>query len=328
MTHPPALLLVGHGVHAGEDAEDLRSFAGDLAERNPDIAVAVGLGELSPPAADSVAGLVERGVRNFAAVPLMLTPDSRAKDDILAALAREEERHPGISCTCGRAPGPDPALLPVLERRIEEALDGGTGSGGRAARSPGDRAGTTVLLVGRGSTEPDANAELHRAARLLWEGRGYAGVEVAFVSLAAPDVASGLDRCRKLGAKRVVLLPYFIFEEGLPERARMQAQGWSAANPDVDVVNAGVIGATGELADVVLQRYREAAGDGPRACCEASVHPVTQPGAGDGSEQPTGQPHSAPHDGDRRNGLEQAQDRGHGKPDGDEHDADGDAPSH
>ena len=89
----------------------------------------------------------------------------------------------------------------------------------------------TVLLVGRGSTDPDANAEVHKAARLLWEGRGYAGVETAFVSLAAPDVPSGLDRCVKLGARRIVVLPYFLFTGILPDRVRQQTRGLGGGAP-------------------------------------------------------------------------------------------------
>jgi hypothetical protein len=77
-------------------------------------------------------------------------------------------------------------MLRVLEERLDAVLDGA------------DRAGTTVLLVGRGSTDPDANAEICKVARLLWEGRGLRLVEPAFVSLAEPGVAAGLERCRLL----------------------------------------------------------------------------------------------------------------------------------
>ena len=115
-----------------------------------------------------------------------------------------------------------------------------------------------MLLVGAGSADPYANAEVHRAARLLWEGRGYAGVETAFVSLAAPDVASGLDRCRKLGAAKVVVLPYLLFAGILGERVRQQSAGWAAANRDVEVRDAEVLGGAEELAGLVMERYREA----------------------------------------------------------------------
>jgi sirohydrochlorin cobaltochelatase len=162
-------------------------------------------------------------------------------------------------------------MLSALEKRLEEALTGDAGSSStdpsptdssvqkaRVPRTPDDRSRITVLLVGGGSTDPYANAEVHKAARLLWEGRGYAGVETAFVSFAAPDVASGLDRCRKLGAKTVVVLPYLLFAGALSERVRQQSAGWAAANPDVEVRNADVIGSGEELTGLVLERYREA----------------------------------------------------------------------
>ncbi|MFD3575954.1 sirohydrochlorin chelatase [Streptomyces sp. NPDC058644] len=259
MTTPPALLIAGHGTRDEAGAAAFRDFVQELARRNPELPVAGGFVEPSPPPlGDAVTGLVERGVKRFAAVPLTLAPTARAEGEIPAALTREQERHPGISYTCGRPLGPHPSLLKVLGRRLDEALGG-------AARTPQDRADVTVLLVGPGSTDPDANAEVHRAARLLWEGRGYAGVETAFVSLAAPDVPWGLDRCVLLGAKRIVVLPYFLFTGALPERLLQQTEGWAAAHPEIEVRSAEVIGPEEELLDLVMERYREAAGadDGP-----------------------------------------------------------------
>ncbi|WP_374194787.1 Rv2231c family pyridoxal phosphate-dependent protein CobC [Streptomyces sp. VRA16 Mangrove soil] len=92
-----------------------------------------------------------------------------------------------------------------------------------------------MLLVGHGSGDPVANAELVAAARLLWEGSGCAAVETAFVSGAAPDVPAGLGRCAALGARRVVLLPY---DASVAARCRSQAEGWNAAHPEVTVVRA------------------------------------------------------------------------------------------
>lgn len=127
-----------------------------------------------------------------------------------------------------------------------------------------------MLLVGRGASDPYANAEVARAARLLWEGRGLAGVETAFVSQAAPDVPAGLDRCRTLAAAaaagrpgRIVVLPYFFFPGGLLERLRMQAEGWAAAYPGTEVIVAAALGAESEVAEAVMERYRATVADGP-----------------------------------------------------------------
>ncbi|MFP8887213.1 sirohydrochlorin chelatase [Streptomyces mangrovi] len=291
MTSPPALLLVGHGTRDDAGAEAFRSFVRDLGERRPGLPVAGGFIELSPPPlADAVAELAERGVRNFAAVPLMLVSAGHAKGDIPAALAREEQRHPGTTYAYGRPLGPHPALLNVLERRVDEALRGADGEDGTSSR-----AGTTVLLVGRGSTDPDANAEVHKAARLLWEGRGYAGVETAFVSLAAPDVPAGLDRCRMLGARRIVVLPYFLFTGVLPDRVREQTGSWAAAHPGTEVLCADVIGPADELAELVWERYTEAVQGDLRMNCDSCVYRVALPGFEEKVGMPQ-RPHHHPDD--------------------------------
>lgn len=283
---PPALLVAGHGTRDDAGAEAFRDFVRKVALRLPHTPVGGGFIELSPPPlGDAVTELVARGASRFAAVPLMLVSAGHAKGDIPAALAREKERHPGMSYTYGRPLGPHPALLRVLERRVEEALEG----------AAGERSDATVLLVGRGSTDPDANAEVFKAARLLWEGRGYAGVETAFVSLAAPDVPSGLDRCARLGARRIVVLPYFLFTGILPDRVRRQTEDWAAAHPEAEVRSADVIGPEPELVDLVVERYEEAVKGDLRMNCDACVYRIALPGFEDKVGLPQ-QPHFHPDD--------------------------------
>ncbi|MFK4119768.1 sirohydrochlorin chelatase [Streptomyces longwoodensis] len=300
-TPPPALLIAGHGTRDDAGAEAFRDFVRELGRRRPELPVAGGFIELSPPPlGDAVTELVERGVRRFAAVPLMLVSAGHAKGDIPAALAREKERHPGISYTYGRPLGPHPSLLRVLERRLDEVLDGV------------DRAEVTVLLVGRGSTDPDANAEVCKAARLLWEGRGYGSVETAFVSLAAPDVPSGLERCARLGARRIVVLPYFLFTGILPDRVRRQTEEWAAAHPGTDVRAADVIGPEPELLDLVMERYAEAVGGDLRMNCDSCVYRIALPGFEDKVGLPQ-QPHFHPDDdGDHHHGHGHGHHHGHG----------------
>ncbi|WP_419993890.1 sirohydrochlorin chelatase [Streptomyces boninensis] len=295
----PALLIAGHGTRDDAGAEAFRAFVRELGARNPGLPVAGGFIELSPPPlGDAVTELTQQGVRHFAAVPLMLVSAGHAKGDIPAALAREKDRHPGLTYTYGRPLGPHPSLLTVLERRVDEALAGAP------------REETTILLVGRGSTDPDANSEVHKAARLFWEGRGYAGVETAFVSLAAPDVPSGLDRCRRLGARRIVVLPYFLFTGILPDRVRDQTQDWATANPDLDIRTADVIGPEPELLDLVMERYREAVAGDIRMNCDSCVYRIALPGFEDKVGLPQ-QPHYHP-DEDGDGGHHHGHGHGHG----------------
>jgi sirohydrochlorin cobaltochelatase len=276
----PALLVVGHGTRDEGGAEEFRGFVDRVRDRAGGMVVAGGFIELSPPPlTEAVADLVAAGHRRLVAVPLVLVAAGHAKGDIPGALERERRRHPGTGFAYGRPLGPHPVLLAMLEERLDAVLDGA------------DRAETAVLLVGRGSTDPDANAEIAKVARLFWEGRGFAFAETAFVSLAWPGVAEGLERVRLLGAKRVVVLPYFLFSGVLPDRVVAQAEDYAAGNPDVEVRCAALLGDSDRLAGLVLERYREALAGDIRMNCDTCVHRVAMPGF----EHRVGEPQT-PHD--------------------------------
>jgi sirohydrochlorin cobaltochelatase len=283
MSAGPPLLLVGHGTRDEEGAADFGRFVARLDRRLP-VDVAGGFIELSPPPlTEAVTGLYRRGHRRLAAVPMMLVAAGHGKGDIPAAMARELTRHPGMSYVYGRPLGPHPTLLRLLEERLDAVLGGA------------DRAGTTVLLVGRGSTDPDANAEICKVARLLWEGRGLRQVEPAFVSLAEPDVPAGLERCRLLGARRIVVLPYFLFAGVLPARVATQTRRYAAGHPELDVRVAQVIGDCDGLADLVAERYEEARAGDIRMNCDTCVYRSALPGFEDRVGLPQ-VPHHHPDD--------------------------------
>ena len=278
------LLVVGHGTRSSEGVAQFRALVDRVRARAGGLPVEGGLIELAPPVvAEAVGTLVAAGHRRLAAVPLVLVAAGHAKGDIPASLARERARHPGLDYAYGRPLGPHPTLLALLEERLDAVLD------------PAERAGTAVLLVGRGSSDPDANAEVHKVARLFYEGRGLATVETAFVSLAEPSVPAGLERCRLLGARDVVVLPYFLFAGVLPERIVAQARSWAAGHPGVDVRCAGLLGDCDGLADLVLERYAEALHGDLRMNCDTCVYRIALPGF-EGKVGAPQRPHDHPHD--------------------------------
>ena len=286
MNRPP-LLLAGHGTRDPAGVAAFSAFTARLqASFAPQgIAVAGGFIELSaPPLRDAVTELTGQGHRRVVAVPLVLSAASHAKSDIPAALARERARHPGLEWSYGRPLGPHPVLLDLLAARIAEQAEAAAGGPPPA-----------VLLVARGSTDPDANAEVCKTARLLWEGRGYAFAETAFVSLASPDVPAGLERCRLLGASRVIVASYFLFPGILPDRIAAQARSYGEAHPDVDVRCTQILGDSNELAALVAERYHEALAGDIRMKCDVCAYRTALPGFEHrvGAAQ---RPHAHPHD--------------------------------
>jgi sirohydrochlorin cobaltochelatase len=321
---PPPLLLAAHGTRDAAGVAAFRALAGrvgklaaadgirvaggfielsapalreavaDLAVASPGPPAAAG-GHANPAAAGGHANPAAAGGHaNMVAVPLMLSAAGHAKGDIPAALARERTRHPAVSFTYARPLGPHADLINLLATRVDAC----------GASKP------AVLLVGRGSTDPDANADVVKTARLLWEGRDYPLAETAFVSLARPDVAEGLERCRLLcaglpgagpsgaglpGARQIVVARYFLFPGVLPDRVAEQAAAYAAAHPELDIRYTDVLGDCDEIAALVYERYHEALAGDIRMNCDVCVYRIAMPGFEHRVGAPQ-HPHDHPHD--------------------------------
>jgi sirohydrochlorin cobaltochelatase len=280
------LLIAGHGTVDAAGVGEFTAFIERMRTRLAPEGVDVvgGFIELSAPAVTQAwQRLVELGHRRMAAVPLVLVAAGHAKGDIPAALHREVIRNPGTSFAFGRPLGPHPILLDLLAERIAEVV-------------PADEfADTAVVLVGRGSTDPDANAEVCKVARLLQETRGFAFVETAFVSLATPNVADGLHRATLLGARRIIVAPYFLFDGVLPQRVVAQSVAFGQSNSGVDVRVARYLGDCAGLADLVVERYHETVHGDIRMNCDTCAYRVAMPGFAEKVGRPQ-TPHFHPDD--------------------------------
>jgi sirohydrochlorin cobaltochelatase len=262
----PALLIVGHGSRDPRGAEEFQELVSLVRARAP-MPVEGGFIELSrPPVSECVNNLRERGAREVSAVPLMLLAAGHAKDDVPATLVREKLTHPDLDFHYGRALGIRPELLELMDERISAVVP------------EEEREGTAVLIVGRGSSDPDANSDLAKMARLFFEGRPYPLVETAFVSLAPPSVTEALERCRRLGAGRVAVFSYFLFTGVLEERIREQSRNFAEDNPEMEVRYAGYFGPDARVAALVMERYRESFEGDIRMNCDVCVHRVALPG--------------------------------------------------
>jgi sirohydrochlorin cobaltochelatase len=275
----PGLVIVGHGSKNDDGVAEFSDFVA-LVAKLAQVDVTGGFLELSsPPMTDAVAELYERGHRRLVAVPLVLVGAGHAKGDVPAALVRERMRRDGLTFGYGRPLGPHPSLLELLDQRIAEVV------------TSDERPDTAVVLVGRGATDPDANADVAKTARLLQEGRGFLTVETSFVSLAEPGVPAALERSRRLGARRVVVSPYFLFSGVLPDRVVSQARQWAEQHPEIDVRCAAVLGPDERIARLVLERYGEVLTGDVRMSCDTCIYRIALPGY----EAKVGAP-QVPHD--------------------------------
>jgi sirohydrochlorin cobaltochelatase len=265
----PALFIVGHGTRDDAGVAEFRQFVAVVQDEAPHLTVHGGFIELAAPDLDTaVDKLVATGaaVHGIVAVPLVLLGAGHLKNDGPAALVRARARYPGVPMVYGRDLGVHPTVLALAEARVREAMDGAPA------------AGHATVLVGRGSTDPDANSDLHKACRLVWDGRDLGSVEPAFISLAPPSVGDALDRSYRLGARSIAVVPYFLFAGVLSDRIGNEARAWAAHHPDVDVTVGRHFGPVPELARLVLERYEEARRGDARMNCDLCTYRTPLPG--------------------------------------------------
>jgi len=116
-----------------------------------------------------------------------------------------------------------------------------------------------VVLLGHGSRLADGNRGLERVAAQVAERLGGVQVEVAFLQLAEPDLDAAVARCAAAGAEHIAVVPFFLFpgahvQEDIPQAL----QRLSAVYPRVTLRLAEVLGDHPKLAEVAVERAREA----------------------------------------------------------------------
>jgi sirohydrochlorin cobaltochelatase len=273
-----ALLLgVAHGSKDPESQEVVRALLDGAAAQRPGLQVVDAyVDNASPSVRNRLQELAGRGVEDVVVVPLLLTPASHSKTDVAASVQAGRLAHPGMRLRYGRPLGPHPVLVDVLARRLAEA-----GAG------PDD----PVVVVAGGALDPDANAQVAATARLLWEGRSWPSVDIAFASTTRPTVPEALERLRALGHRRVGVARYFLGPGRLPRLVERQAREVEG----VEVVVSAPLGVSEGLSALLLGRYDEAQHGDLRMNCDVCLYRVPMPGRQDavGAAQ---EPHEHPDD--------------------------------
>lgn len=251
---PPGtgVMLCGHGSRNRRAVGEFADLAEKLRERLPGVPVEYGYLEFADPVIrHGLDRLRGQGLSRILAVPGMLFAAGHAKNDIPSVLNAYAAEHPGLTITYGRELGVDLKLLRVAGERIEAGL--AAAPSGRAIA----RTDTLLLVVGRGASDPDANANVAKVMRMLWEGMGFGWGETAYSGVTFPLVAPALERAVRLGFRRIVVFPWFLFTGVLVNRIRAAADAAQAAHPEIEIVNAPWLGAHELVVEAFLDRIRE-----------------------------------------------------------------------
>ncbi|AJF25894.1 ferredoxin [Haloarcula sp. CBA1115] len=260
-----AVLLVGHGSRREKSNEQVRDLAVEL-EGRLGIPVDAAFLELAEPAIDEAIAGLAGAVSEVSVVHLSLFAASHVKNDVPLAVEQAREAHPELTINNGAHLGVHPALLDLLDDRAA-AVEAELGV---------DREEDEVAAVvcARGSSDPDANADVHKLARLLYEGREFSRVEASFIGVTEPLLDDTLHDIAKTRPDAVVVIPYMLGDGVLTGRIKDGAREFDEEYPYVDAAPGEPLGTDTRLLDVLGDRWQEARTGSVEMSCDTCKYKV------------------------------------------------------
>ena len=244
------VMVCGHGSRDEDAVSEFLNFAKKLKNQLLQYELDWGFLEFANPVIKSgLDSLREKGIREIMSVPVMLFAAGHAKNDIPSVLNAYQAQYPELSISYGRELGIDLKLIRAAGERVKDAIEQADGD-----ISPEE---TLLMVVGRGASDPDANSNVSKVTRMLWEGLGLGWAETAYSGVTFPLIKPGLQHASKLGYKRIVVFPYFLFTGILVKRIYQYTDLVAAEHPEIQFVKASYLNDHPLVLDTFSERIEE-----------------------------------------------------------------------
>ena len=256
------VMICGHGSRSQAAVDQFSVLAEKLPSMlPPEWPVEYGYLEFANPVIrDGLDKLRETGCDKILAVPGMLFAAMHAKNDIPTVLNTYAAKH-GIEISYGRELGVDPKMIAAAGARVQEAIDVAN------ATKHVSNEETCLVVIGRGASDPDANGNVSKIARMVHEGLGLGWLEVGYSGVTFPLVEPCLQHAAKLGYKRIIVFPYFLFTGILIDRIYGFTDQVAAEYPDIEFVKAGYLNDHDAVLKTFAERITEQMGSNPPPNC-------------------------------------------------------------
>ena len=243
------VLICGHGSRNRLAVEEFAQMVEKLRPKLAPMPVEHGYLEFAQPILrEGLDSLRQQGVTKVLAIPAMLFAAGHAKNDIPSVL-NTYTAETGLPIDYGRELGVDRLMVAAAGARVQEALD--------RASNDIPISETLLVVVGRGSSDPDANSNVAKVTRMLVEGFGFGWGETVYSGVTFPLVDPGLRHVVRLGFRRIVVAPYFLFSGVLVSRIRQHTDLVAADYPDVEFLSSGYLGQHSMVVDTFRERVDE-----------------------------------------------------------------------
>ncbi|SBT18439.1 Sirohydrochlorin cobaltochelatase [Marinomonas gallaica] len=246
------IMICGHGSRDKDAEREFGLVAEGLKKRFPNLPVEYGFLEFSAPNIHmGLNNLLKQGVEDIYAIPGMLFAATHAKNDIPSVLTTFQEKQDGLSMHYGRELGLQEDMIEAFQARIYESL------GLDPQNPPSELYDTMLVVVGRGTSDTSANAEAAKLTRIVNENMGFGWADTVYSGVTYPSVGVGLDKLVKLGFKRIVIAPYFLFTGRLIKRIQGYVDKVAQEHPSIEFIQAHYLSDHERVIDAFENRVNE-----------------------------------------------------------------------
>lgn len=281
-THPTAIIIIGHGTRDPRGVAQFLELVETIQARDPGHRYYPAFLELAEPEIeDALALAAADGHRNVLCQPALLLAAGHAKNDLPAMIRHAAGHHPDLTVTYGMPIELTAELVKLCAEHVAAALTGL------------DPARCTLVVAGRGTSDPDANANVAKLARLLEEGLGFGESAVAYFSTARPRLPDGLARVAGRADGPVVVFPFILFSGMLDKTMDAELSRAQEAFPAVEFRRTAPFGSMAGFAEAFLQRIEWSMEPGGAQPCLLCKFRAAMPGRESevGKAQPEGHHH-------------------------------------
>lgn len=250
------ILLVGHGSREKSGNDEIEAFAAQWRERQPGWRIEVCFIEFSEITMSEGLRRAAESARRVIVVPLILNAAGHVKMDVPQAIDSARLQYPMVQFLYAPHLTACDPILAILRRRLKDAM--------QALDMP-DPTTTGVVILGRGSSDRQANGDMAKMARWLMEETDHELVDLAFTGITHPRLEKAVQRQGLLGMKQVVVLPYYLFNGTLVERIARQVEHLKAQYPTIRFVSTRYFGFEPEIFALLEQRVDDLRRGAPAA---------------------------------------------------------------
>ncbi len=278
------LLIVGHGSREIAGNVEIEQFAAQWRKQHLQWRIEVCFIEFSDVLLPDGLARAAQGSRRVLVLPLILNAAGHVKMDIPQAIDAARLKHPGVQFAYAPHLGACDEILDVLRRRLRTAM--------QQLDMPDPRT-TGVILLGRGSSDRQANGDVAKMARWLQEVGDHELVDIAFTGVTFPRLERVVQRHALLGMTQIVVLPYYLFTGTLIQRIDRQMQHLQGQYPHIRFAHSAYFGFEPEIYQLLDQRVHAWQAGTPAAAmpCDGCKYRLIAIEAGHGGHHHEGHAH-------------------------------------